>query len=69
MEEQYLLQKIRLLPNELKQEIMDFVEFLLNKYQGIPDPKKQPQFGSAKGVFQMSPDFDEPLDDFAEYMK
>lgn len=25
MEEQYLLQKIRLLPNELKQEIMDFI--------------------------------------------
>ena len=69
MEEQYLLQKIRLLPNELKQEIMDFVEFLLNKYQGSSDPKMKPQFGSAKGVFKMSPDFDEPLDDFAEYMK
>jgi antitoxin (DNA-binding transcriptional repressor) of toxin-antitoxin stability system len=29
-------------------------------------PKRQ--FGSAKGQVQMSPDFDEPLDDFAEYM-
>ena len=28
-----------------------------------------PQFGSAKGLISMSDDFDEPLEDFAEYMK
>lgn len=26
------------------------------------------QFGSGKGLFTMSEDFDDPLDDFAEYM-
>ncbi|MFN4787068.1 MAG: DUF2281 domain-containing protein, partial [Pseudanabaena sp.] len=26
-----------------------------------------PKFGSAKGLIKMSDDFDEPLEDFAEY--
>jgi hypothetical protein len=29
---------------------------------------KRPQFGCAKGAFKMSEDFDEPLDDFKDYM-
>jgi hypothetical protein len=28
----------------------------------------KPGFGCAKGMFEMSPDFDEPLEDFKEYM-
>ena len=41
---------------------------------GIPfeltaeEPKKVPQFGCMKGEIWMSDDFDEPLDDFKEYM-
>ena len=31
--------------------------------QGKPVPK----FGSAKGLFKMSDDFDEPLEDFEDY--
>jgi antitoxin (DNA-binding transcriptional repressor) of toxin-antitoxin stability system len=27
----------------------------------------RPKFGSAKGLIEMSDDFDEPLDDFKEY--
>lgn len=27
----------------------------------------RPQFGSAKGLISLSDDFDEPLEDFAEY--
>ena len=30
--------------------------------------KKRPKFGNAKGKYQMSSDFDAPLDDFKEYM-
>ena len=30
--------------------------------------KPRPQFGSARGLISMSADFDEPLEDFAEYM-
>jgi antitoxin (DNA-binding transcriptional repressor) of toxin-antitoxin stability system len=32
-------------------------------------PKKfKPKFGSAKGLISMTDDFDEPLDDFKDYM-
>jgi len=30
--------------------------------------KPRPQFGSAKGLILIADDFDEPLEDFAEYM-
>ncbi len=30
--------------------------------------KRKRRFGSAKGLISMAPDFDEPLDDFKEYM-
>lgn len=29
--------------------------------------KPRPQFGSAKGMIQISDDFDEPIEDFADY--
>ena len=29
--------------------------------------KPRPQFGSAKGLIQISEDFEEPLEDFADY--
>lgn len=35
----------------------------------ISHPKPRPQFGSAKGLITMSDDFDEPLEDFEEYMR
>jgi prevent-host-death family protein len=31
--------------------------------------RPRPRFGSGKGVFQMAPDFDAPLEDFKEYME
>ena len=31
-------------------------------------PKRRRQSGSAKGLIRMSPDFDQPLEDFDEYM-
>ena len=30
--------------------------------------KPRPKFGSAKGLIEMSDDFDEPLEDFQDYM-
>jgi len=33
----------------------------------ISRTKPRPQFGSAKGLISMSDDFDEPLEDFADY--
>lgn len=62
-----LLEKIASLPEELKHEVADFVDFLLNKTKEEL-PVKQRQFGYAKGMFVMKPDFDEPLEDFKDYM-
>ena len=66
MERIQLYNKISTLPSELKSEVLDFIEFLLSKR--IKDrAKKHPKFGSAKGKIDMSPDFDEPLEDFKDY--
>ncbi|PZV16765.1 MAG: type II toxin-antitoxin system prevent-host-death family antitoxin [Leptolyngbya sp.] len=35
----------------------------------VLETKPRPQFGSAKGLIWMADDFDEPLEDFREYME
>ncbi len=62
--------KLNNLPDAMKAEVADFIEFLENK------AKKQskaiatkPKFGSAKDMFVMHEDFDEPLEDFKDYME
>jgi len=60
--------KINSLPEELKTEINKFVESLLQKRKDNKK-KRTPQFGSGKGKIFISPDFDEPLEDFNEYIK
>jgi hypothetical protein len=62
-----LYTEISSLPSELKQEVSDFVATLRKKAKGEKKIKER-QFGYAKGFFTMSDDFDEPLDDFKEYM-
>ena len=62
-----LYTKLETLPQELKQEVSDFIDFLIKK-QAAARQKLVPQFGSAKGKIEMAPDFDAPLDDFKEYM-
>ncbi|MBN8853362.1 MAG: hypothetical protein BGO55_18055 [Sphingobacteriales bacterium 50-39] len=59
--------KLETLPTDLKQEVSDFIDFLLQKSSSKKN-KIVPKFGSAKGKIKMSPDFDEPLEDFKEYM-
>ncbi|TXK49235.1 DUF2281 domain-containing protein [Pontibacter qinzhouensis] len=66
MTEIQLYTKLSKLPPALKAEVNDFVDFLLSKKKKAVKAKK-PKFGYAKGQFKMSPDFDEPLNDFKEY--
>jgi len=57
--------KIIKLLNKINSEI-SLVKF---KEKGTGSNKtSQRVFGSAKGKYILSPDFDEPLEDFAEYM-
>jgi hypothetical protein len=67
MEQIQLYTKINSLPNDMKSEVNDFIDFLISKKKKEIKNKK-PQFGCAKGQIYISPDFDEPLDDFKEYM-
>lgn len=62
-----IYKKITLLPADLKKEANDFIEFLLSKKEK-KEPKPKRPLGLAKGLIEMSDDFDEPLDDFKEYM-
>ena len=39
------------------------------KLVAVRQEKPRPQFGSAKGLFKMAEDFNEPLADFDEYRK
>jgi hypothetical protein len=55
-----LMQVILNIPDEIPQEMIS--KMLIQKEKPVP------KFGSAKGLIKMSADFDEPLDDFADYM-
>lgn len=68
-----LFEKINQLPDHLKVEVLDFVEFLEHKKAAeiekeANNTKKGPVFGFAKGKYVMSADFDEPLEEFKDYM-
>jgi hypothetical protein len=67
MDNVQLYTEISLLPASLKQEVKDFVEFLKTKNNSKTKIKER-EFGCAKGLFTMRDDFDEPLDDFKDYM-
>lgn len=62
-----LIKEINSLPEDLKKEVNDFVEFLKQKTTTKKKPKQR-KFGYAKGFFKMRRDFNAPLDDFKEYM-
>jgi hypothetical protein len=68
MTEQQIIDKINKLPDNLKQEVLDFVGYLVVKYSDKPAAKPTPKFVSAKGKYVLAEDFDAPLDDFKEYM-
>ena len=63
--------KFSSLPEELKAQVSDFIDFVVARYKKKKkkeSPRNKPKFGSAKGMFKMSPDFDEPLEYLKDYM-
>jgi len=73
-----LLHKIESLPEESRREVEDFVDFILHKKRkeitetsSVNEPASQYDSlkGSMKGFFKVSDDFNDPLDDFKEYME
>ncbi len=70
MDNIFLYSKLATLPDNMRVEVADFIDYLLSKAQKeeIVKPIPTPKFGSGKGLFKMKNDFDAPLDDFKEYM-
>lgn len=70
-----LVQQLQDLPERSLPEVLTFVEYLTWKSasQGedkpLPVGKGNRQPGTAKGMIVMADDFDEPLEDFKEYME
>ena len=63
-----IILEFKSLPDELKQQVADFIHFLSYKKKEKKSIKK-PKFGCAKGQIILAPDFDAPLEDFKEYME
>ena len=61
--------KLTTLPDDMKKEVGDFVDFLKSKSVAKENAKISRRAGLAKGLIHMREDFDEPLEDFKEYMQ
>ena len=71
------MKNIEKLPESIKQSVFLYTEFLVNQYtekefkkSDNQQPKKRRLAGSMKGTFvlPLPDDFNDPIDDFEEYM-
>ncbi len=70
MNDQLILLQLKQMPENLRQEVLDFIAFLLSKHQkNNPKVKTKPTFGCGAVQIVIAPDFDEPLEDFKAYME
>lgn len=72
-----ILENIKQLPDDIKKSVFLYTEFLVNQHSNkslekveTQLPKKRNLFGSMKGTFvlPLPDDFNDPIDDFEEYM-
>ena len=71
MTQAILQAKFENLPDNYKTDVLDFINFLnykINQKNNSEIPNLRDGFGCLKGKISMSDDFDEPLEDFREYM-
>lgn len=62
-----VIEKYNQLDANGKKQIDHLLEHLGKQSNDVPD-EAIPLFGILKGKIRMAPDFDEPLDDFKDYM-
>lgn len=68
MDNLLLYNKLAALPDSLKNEVSHFIDFLSSKRKKKTNRNK-PKFGSCKGAFKMKSGFEDPLEDFKQYMQ
>ena len=61
-----IFEKAQTLPEPTQAALLKLIESFENQ---PAEQKPRPQFGSAKGLIHMAPDFDEPLEDFKPYVE
>ena len=49
--------------------LLQIVELLASQSNAAAPVTPKPQFGSAKGLITIGPEFDEPLEDFKPYLE
>jgi len=67
MDNLHLYSKISVLPENLKKEVEEFIEKIQERSNKSNEASER-VFGSLKGKIKMADDFDDPIDDFKEYM-
>jgi hypothetical protein len=67
MDHTLIYKKLSTLPESMKSEVIDFIEFLLSKQKKVAPSEKKPKFGSGKGMFKMKSNFESPIEDFNDY--
>jgi hypothetical protein len=68
MTNQMIKEKLQNLPDNLKEEIFDFIDFIYSRFRdkNVPKSSRRPGYGILKGKISMKDDFDDPLEDFKE---
>ena len=59
--------EINSLPKALREEVADFIGYIKKKAKAKSNLKAR-EFGFPKGKIKLSADFDEPLNEFKNYM-
>jgi len=54
-------------PPPLTLEVGQLVRVIVDTESVVAEPPRRSRFGFAKGMFEMRDDFNDPLDEFAEY--
>jgi hypothetical protein len=65
-----LFVKLNSLPEDVRKQVLDYIEFLLQRLQQEKSAKKKKRpIGLMKGQIHMADDFDAPLEDMRPYME
>lgn len=69
MTSELILKELNVLPEHMKIQVFNYIRFLKSPFVfSTVQTVKKPKFGFGKYKVETSEDFDEPLDEFKDYM-
>ncbi len=63
-----ILKQIKKLPEALRDDVLQYIEFLRNKYGPDINSSRKRKAGSSMEKYTLARDFDEPIAELKEYM-